>query len=133
MFYSPYYQAPMPDQLQQYRQAAYVPQMQPTQQPVATQDERIWVTGRNGADSYLVAPNGFVRLWDNTANRFYEKRADATGRPVMEAYTYSKDDNMPSQTNSAAAEYDGRINELESRIKALEAKYEHNANDSTVQ
>lgn len=61
------------------------------QAPAQPQDERIWVQNETSAEAYLLAPNGFARLWDSSANRFYEKRADATGRPLpMDIYEYKR-------------------------------------------
>ena len=63
------------------------PQFQSQPQP----DERIWVQNANAAESYLLAPGGFARLWDSSLNRFYERRADITGRPLpTETYEYKR-------------------------------------------
>lgn len=98
-------------------------QMQPTQMSVTNQDERIWVQNETGAESYLVAANGFVRLWDSNKPYFYEKRADASGRPFpIVAYRYEK---VEPQVESKI-EYEDKIKSLESRIKALEER-EHYA------
>jgi len=65
-------------------------QIQQQQQPTST-DERIWVQSEQAAEAYLVAPSSFVRLWDSNKPIFYEKRADATGKPFpMEIYEYSR-------------------------------------------
>lgn len=107
-YYQPY-QPPMPDQLAQLRQnQMQQPMTQPMQpqaqqfqmqQPMMNQpllrpaqdatsahlgpvDDRIWVQGQGAAESYLMAANGFVRLWDSTAPVFYEKQADAQGKPL---------------------------------------------------
>lgn len=81
----------MPDQLQQMKQGYFG---SVSQQPT---DERIWVQGQNAAEAYLVAANGFVRLWDSSKPVFYEKRADASGRPSMEMFEYKrKGSEMPS-------------------------------------
>lgn len=98
-----------------------------------TCDERIWVQGKLSADAYLVAPSSFVRLWDSTQNVFYEKRADATGRPFMETFEYKKQEYSPApQVN-----YDDRLGQIENRLKALEGVMrnanESDANDSAVQ
>ena len=101
------------------------------QQP---QDERIWVQSEQAAENYLVAPNGFVRLWDSTKPIFYERRADATGRPLpMDVYEY--------QRKSAAGQIDisQELNEIKDRIAALENKKgvksnaKSNADDTAVQ
>lgn len=108
--YAPYYTQPMPDQLTQLRQnQMQQPMMQGTQmqtpamqtqqipfpQPI---DDRIWVQGEGAATSYLVAANGFVRLWDSTAPVFYEKQADAQGKPLpMVIYDYKRRGEEPVQ------------------------------------
>lgn len=122
----PFYQNPFqpaPDQLQQYRMTQYQ-QMNPV-----NADERIWVQGEGGAAAYLVAPNSFVRLWDSTAPVYYEKRADASGRPYMEVYEYKrKGSNSPSQEvlqNECSVDYMKLIKGLEERIEALEGGINH--------
>ena len=112
--YQPYYQQfqqqPMPDFLRsQYQQA---PQQQST-------DERIWVSSPAAADAYLMAPNSFVRLWDSSRPVFYEKRSDASGRPYMEVYEYSRKD-MQAQEKAPATDYTDRFKSIEERLSALE-------------
>lgn len=97
-----------------------VPQVPQYQQPAPAPDERIWVQNETAADSYLVAPNGFVRLWDASGNRFYEKRADATGRPLpMDVFEYTRKTPGPAEV---VPELDVRkeIEALQARIEALE-------------
>lgn len=75
---------------QEPRQSYMLPtQMSGTSQP-ANNDERIWVNGEAQARDYLIAPNGFVRLWDSNEPKFYEKKADVSGRPILETYEYRK-------------------------------------------
>ncbi len=113
--YQPYYQPfqqqpPMPDFLRsQYQQS---PQQQST-------DERIWVSSPAAADAYLMAPNSFVRLWDSSRPVFYEKRSDASGRPYMEVYEYSRKD-MQAQEKAPATDYTDRFKSIEERLSALE-------------
>ena len=118
------------NQFNQYSQMQYQ-----VQSPA--QDERIWVQGQGGADAYLVAPNGFVRLWDATRPVFYEKRADHTGRPSMESFEYKRCDVFSpfgatsdfSDTNTL----DSELLNLKSRITALERRMmdnEHEQNGS---
>lgn len=100
----------------------YYPNYQTYQQPAQPQntDERIWVQGINSAEAYLVAPNSFVRLWDSSCNRFYEKRADASGRPLpLEIYEYSRIE--ASNTPSPTIDYSAEIEGLKARISALES------------
>lgn len=120
------YYNPYPDQLQQLRQQ-YAPMAQPNP------DERIWVQGEDAARAYLVAVNGFVRLWDSTRQVFYEKRADQTGRPYMEIFEYTK-----KQSENPAEKKNGdqisreEIEALKKRIEALEVKNEPDADDTGV-
>lgn len=107
------------------------------QQP--TTDERIWVQNQTSAESYLVAPNSFVRLWDSSQNRFYEKRADASGRPYpLEVYEYSRiqAQNSPN-SNVDSKTYADDIKALNKRISALEEEIKNvsksYANDNRVQ
>ena len=66
------------------------------QQTQNNPDERIWVPSMSAAEAYLVAANGFVRLWDSSCNKFYEKSADYSGRPYpMKVYEYKEITGQP--------------------------------------
>lgn len=111
-FYNPYY-------------GQFGQQFQPQiQQPQTTQDERIWVQNETSAEAYLVAPNSFVRLWDSNDSVFYEKRADANGRPLpMEAFRYTRISPKTEILESApTVDYRKEIDALNERITALESK-----------
>lgn len=95
---------PMQDNLAMLR-AQYQPQTFPTHSPETPQDEKIWVQGEEAARAYLVAPNGFVRLWDSIDNVFYEKTADGTGRPMMRKYKYSEIDGGTQPHCDSLSEY----------------------------
>lgn len=88
-------------------------QNQAIQQPV--RDERLWVQGVEGAKVYLMAPNSFVRLWDSTQNVFYEKSADASGKPTLKAFEYSEISNEGTDKN-----IEKELTELKRRIEQLE-------------
>lgn len=69
------------------------PQVQPMtySQYQQTQANGInWVQGIEGAKAYPVAPNANVMLMDSSANTFYIKSADATGRPTISLYDYEE-------------------------------------------
>ena len=69
------------------------PQIQPMtySQYQQTQTSGInWVQGIEGAKAYPVAPNANVMLMDSSANTFYIKSADATGRPTISLYDYEE-------------------------------------------
>lgn len=112
------------------------------QQNGANQDERIWVSNQQAAESYLVAANGFVRLWDSSQSRFYEKSADCTGRPMtMRVFEYKEvsalPDNIPSDYVSAKefAEFKSQVNDFISSLESKEVKKnakQSNANNATA-
>lgn len=107
-----------------------------------TQDERIWVQNETSAEAYLLAPGGFARLWDSSKPVFYEKRADATGRPLpMDVYKYEKvtaQSKAPDETKLSYDEINSRFEEINERISALEVKKgagknaKSNADDTSV-
>lgn len=154
--YNPYYgyqpySPSVPDQLAQLRYNQGMQQgMQQGFQGFGQQqnsDERIWVQGKNAAEAYLVAANGFVRLWDSNGQVFYEKRADASGRPCMETYEYKRlGAELPkteAESKSNGNDYSKEIDSLKARLAALEKRLndggrananvsESNANDSAV-
>lgn len=69
------------------------PQVQPMtySQYQQTQTSGInWVQGIEGAKAYPIAPNANVMLMDSSANTFYIKSADATGRPTISLYDYEE-------------------------------------------
>lgn len=114
------------------------PIMQPQRQE-QTNDDRIWVQNASAAESYLIAPNSFVRLWDANKPVFYERRADATGRPLpMECYEFKRisaqNQEISTNTENVLRE---EIRALNDRISALERKEnahvsESDADDCTV-
>lgn len=133
--YQPYYSQPVPDQLAQLRQQqmqqtmmqAMPQQMQGQPMPAVMPmqpgpvDDRIWVQGEGAATSYLVAANGFVRLWDSTAPVFYEKQADAQGKPLpMVIYDYKRRGDEPPAP--PAPDYESRFDSIEKRLEAIEKK-----------
>lgn len=130
--YPPYYGQPAPDQLTQLRQNQF--QQQPMMQPIQQQmqgpqmpfqqpvDDRIWVQGESAATAYLVTANGFVRLWDSTAPVFYEKQADAQGKPLpMVIYDYKRRGDEPAQ-QAPVPDYESRLEAIEKRLEAVEKK-----------
>lgn len=113
---APYYPQPVPDQLAQLRQNQMQqpmmqgPQMgqqgqamQPQQIPAnpmagSAQNGMIWVSGRQEADGFLIAPNSAVALWDANNPVVYLRKADSTGKPSTVVYDLvERTDNPPAQ------------------------------------
>ena len=122
------YQAPM--------QTNFAPNNQPT-------NDMIFVLGQNEAESYPVAPNATVTMWDKNQKTFYIKTANAQGIPSMQIYDFTerieKAQNSPtehvckcgndfipkSELNAINGKFDdisGKIEELEHKIKEMSVK-----------
>lgn len=113
----------------------FQPQYQAQNYLPTQSDERIWVQNEQSAEAYLVAPNSFVRLWDATKPVFYEKRADATGRPLpIDVYEYSKKQpvSLAEQQKSDGGSIDWRkeLDALNRRIEALEKEAKNEQSDA---
>lgn len=90
-YQAPYYPAPLPDNLAQYRQNMIQPTMQGRMMPQqgispAVQGGVQWVSGEAEARGWMIAPNSAVTLWDSTAPTVYLKQADASGKPELKIY-----------------------------------------------
>lgn len=104
-----------------YNQPMYQPMntqpTQPVQNVQTLQDDRIWVASEAAAEAYPIQPNGFLRLWDGNQPYYYEKRADASGRPLpLLAYEYKLREAPTAKQNAKVS------NDFEERITALEEK-----------
>lgn len=115
-----------------YQQAQYSQTPMYQQRQEQTTDDRIWVQNETAAEAYLIAPNSFVRLWDANKPVFYERRADATGRPLpMERYEFkrisSQIQEINTQTENVLRE---EIKALNERITALERKEQNHVSES---
>lgn len=71
---------------QQFNQSAHMPMQvqQQTQPPM--HNGFVWVDGIEEANSFYVAPNNAVQLWDKNAPTIYKKSADSTGKPSMQIF-----------------------------------------------
>jgi hypothetical protein len=154
MAYNPYYnnnpyfqQQPnfygngaMPDMLNQQK----MQYQQMPQQAMSTQaDPMLWVLGQTEAESYPVAPNNTVTLWDKNQPTIYIKSANAQGVPSIRVLDFTErsanaqksteerdckcgDKFIPKEElkaiNGKFDDIEGKISELEDKIKTLSAK-----------
>lgn len=109
-----------------YNYPNYLQNLQPNYQNIApqtqnnnlNQDERIWVSNQQAAESFLISPSSFVRLWDSSKPVFYEKRADITGRPLpMDIYEYKRV--LPQITTPTEEVNKISYDEIEAKIEAI--------------
>ena len=101
-YYPQYQNGAMPDMLNQYKgQYQQMPmqqpmmqqpiqpmQMQPTQMSVA--NDMIWVLSEGEAQSYPVAPNNSVILWDKNSDVVYIKSVNAQNVPSFRVLDYKE-------------------------------------------
>ncbi len=104
------------------------PQAQPMTYPqYQSQNNGInWVQGIEGAKAYPVAPNANVMLMDSSANTFYIKSADATGRPTISLYDYEERKVGNSSTADANTANFVTKDELEKILSGFVKKGESN-------
>ena len=93
-FFNPMQQPQMPMMAE--NQAQYAPQYQP-QMSQPTNDMMIWVLGQTEAESYPVAPNNSVVLWDKSKPTIYVKSVNAQGVPSMRVLDFKERVDAPSQ------------------------------------
>lgn len=110
-------------QSQQYGQ---IPQSQPIQpqQPMqqTSTDDRIWVSSKSAAESYMLPANSFVRLWDSTQPCYYEKQTDPQGKPFpLQVYEYKLKQATVTTAPTQTVDFSEKIDSLEKRIAELES------------
>ena len=145
-YFNPMQTPTMPTMAENQNQFAqpYQTPMQPP--PMATptpNNDMIFVLGQNEAESYPVAPNATVTMWDKNQKTFYIKTANAQGIPSMQIYDFTERIENTSkspvehvcqcgdkfatkeQLNALQGKFDdisGKIEELETKIKELSVK-----------
>ena len=99
-------------------------QQMPMVQQVPTND-MIWVLGQTEAESYLVAPNNSVTLWDKNKDTVYIKSVNAQGVPSMRIldYTERTPDNAPKTADKHVCEC-GKDFVRKDTFEALQKEFE---------
>ena len=91
-YYPQYQNGAVPDMLNQFKgqyQQPMAQMQQPMMQPTQTND-MIWVLSEVEAQSYPVAPNNSVILWDKNNDVVYIKSANMQGVPSMRVLEYKE-------------------------------------------
>lgn len=92
----------MADNQNQFTQPYQVPMQTPPMATHTSNNDMIFVLGQNEAESYPVAPNATVTMWDKNQKTFYIKTANAQGIPSMQIYDYTE---RPQNTPQTPAEH----------------------------
>lgn len=145
-----YYNPSIPHQDMQ--NAQQMPVQQPVQQmPMQTPtpfmqtqptNDMIWVLGQTEAESYLVAPNNSVVLWDKSNPTIYVKSVNMQGVPSIRILDFTERNvDAPKSAQNEVATHKctcgdkfatkEQINDLKGKIEALENKYEAMAEKNT--
>ena len=102
-------------------QQQYYPQIQ---QPVQQDNGIIWVSGIEGAKSYLVGAGKSVLLMDSESSVFYIKSTDMSGMPQpLRIFDYTERVGQSSTSHADANKIDTSMfvtrDELEERLMAI--------------
>lgn len=103
-------------------------QMQIQQMPMMQQvpsNDMLWVLGQTEAESYLVAPNNSVTLWDKNKDTVYIKSVNAQGVPSMRIldYTERASDNAPKTPEKHVCQCGNDFVRIET-FKELQGEFE---------
>lgn len=100
----------------------------------------IWIQGGiAGAQSYQVAPNNTVVLWDSEQQTIFIKSADMQGRPSIRILDYTIRSEVPKTAQNAISGNNAQtptredLNALQSQIDGLKQQIERMTNEPTVQ
>ena len=133
-YYPQYSNGATPDMLNQYKAQYQMPVMQQPimQQPVQqmpvqtpTSNDMIWVLSEVEAQSYPVAPNNSVILWDKNNDVVYIKSVNAQGVPSMRVLDYKERtaDNAPKIAAEHECKCGGKFVSKED-FEALQKEFE---------
>ena len=134
-YFNPMQTPTMPNMAE--NQGQFLPQyQQPISQPT---NDMIWVLGQTEAESYPVAPNNSVVLWDKNNPTIYVKSVNANGVPSMRTLDFTERTQNGSQTAVDHACQCGdkfatkeQLNALEGKINDILAMYEELKDKQTI-
>ena len=139
-YYPQYQNGAMPDMLNQFKGQYQQPQIQnqqpfgqpfgqPIQQPVTmqpqTNDMMIWVLSEGEAQSYPVAPNNSVILWDKNSDVVYIKSVNAQNVPSFRVLDYKErtTDNAQKTPEKHECQCGSKFVSID-KFNALESKFD---------
>lgn len=133
-YYPQYQNGAVPDMLNQYKgQYQQMPMQQPMMQQMPMQtmaqptqtNDMIWVLSEVEAQSYPVAPNNSVILWDKNNDVVYIKSVNMQGVPSMRVLDYKERtaDNAPKSSDKHECKCGSKFVSIES-FNALQRDFE---------
>jgi hypothetical protein len=114
----------MAENQNQFAQPYQVPMQTPPMATHTSNNDMIFVLGQNEAESYPVAPNATVTMWDKNQKTFYIKTANAQGIPSMQIYDFTERIETSPKT---PAEHDCQCGDkfaTKEQLSALQGKYD---------
>jgi hypothetical protein len=132
-YYPQYQNGAVPDMLNQFKgQYQQMPMQQPVQQmpmqnmpqPIPSND-MIWVLSEGEAQSYPVAPNNSVILWDKNSDVVYIKSVNAQNVPSFRVLDYKErtTDNTPKTPEKHVCQCGSKFVSKED-FKVLQSEFE---------
>lgn len=133
-YYPQYQNGAMPDMLNQYKgQYQQMPMQQPMMQQMPMQtraqptqtNDMIWVLSEVEAQSYPVAPNNSVILWDKNNDVVYIKSVNMQGVPSMRVLDYKE--RTADNTPKTPVEHECKCSDkfvFKKDFQALESEFE---------
>lgn len=151
-YYAPFYQTPtnyVPNVQNGFvgqTNGCYAYSNQQGNMPQQNQDGMNWVLGKNEAESYPVAPNCQVVLWDKDSPTIYVKSMSANGIPSMRTLDFVERSetsrNTPKNdfnvgvdkfaTKDEITALNSKIDDLTARCDILEQSHKENEEKSTA-
>lgn len=124
-YFNPMQTPTIPDNSYQPMNQPYQAQMPTQPMPTPTpNNDMIFVLGQNEAESYPVAPNATVTMWDKNQKTFYIKTANAQGIPSMQIYDFTERPQNTSQTPTEHTCQCGDKFATKEQLNALQGKYD---------
>ena len=115
---------PMAENQNQFAQHYQTPMQPPAMAAPTPNNDMIFVLGQNEAESYPVAPNATVTMWDKNQKTFYIKTANAQGIPSMQIYDFTE---RIENTSKSPAEHVCQCGDkfaTKEQLNALQGKFD---------
>lgn len=114
----------MAENQNQFAQPYQAPMQPPPMATPTPNNDMIFVLGQNEAESYPVAPNATVTMWDKNQKTFYIKTANAQGIPSMQIYDFTE---RPQNTPQTLTEHTCQCSDkfaTKEQLNALHGKFD---------